>query len=60
MVSADGRYVVFVSRADNLVSNDTNGNPDVFLRDRKTGTTTLVSVNLRGTSPAMASRSIPP
>ncbi len=35
-ISAHGRYVVFTSGASNLVSNDTNGYPDVFLRDRDT------------------------
>ena len=33
-VSADGRYVVFESRAARLVSGDTNQNFDVFVRDR--------------------------
>ena len=44
-VSDDGRYVVFLSSASNLVPNqfDLNGANDVFLRDRLTGTTTLVS-----------------
>src|SRR5262245_53586463 len=32
-ISADGRFVVFVSIADNLVSDDTNGAADIFLRD---------------------------
>lgn len=44
-VSNDGRYVVFVSTSDNLVprQSDTNLLNDVFLRDQKTQTTTLVS-----------------
>ncbi|MCA9956307.1 MAG: PD40 domain-containing protein, partial [Anaerolineales bacterium] len=33
-ISADGRYVVFHSWADNLTPLDTNGWPDVFLHDR--------------------------
>jgi hypothetical protein len=43
--SADGRYVVFVSDATNLVPNqsDANGQNDIFVRDRQTGVTTLVS-----------------
>ncbi|MDX2706604.1 S8 family serine peptidase [Streptomyces sp. PA03-6a] len=41
-VSADGRYVAFQSAAGNLVPGDTDGEPDVFVRDRQTGTTTLV------------------
>ncbi len=32
-VSADGRFVAFVSLADNLVPGDTSGVADVFLRD---------------------------
>jgi Tol biopolymer transport system component len=43
-VSSDGRYVVFVSAATNLVAGDTNGQPDVFVRDRQAQTTRLVSV----------------
>lgn len=42
-VSADGRYVAFLSDASDLVGNDTNNAPDVFLRDLQAGTTTLVS-----------------
>ena len=48
-VSADGRFVVFVSAADNLVTNDSNGALDVFVRDRQLGRTILVSVNSAGT-----------
>jgi Fibronectin type III domain len=47
-VSADGRYVAFQSSADNLVPGDANGMSDVFLRDRLTDTTTLVSVAAAG------------
>jgi hypothetical protein len=43
-VSADGRYVAFVSLATNLVAGDTNGTGDVFVRDRQTGTTVRASV----------------
>jgi hypothetical protein len=42
-LSGDGRYVVFMSYADNLVPGDTNGKPDVFVRDQLNGTTELVS-----------------
>jgi len=42
-ISDDGRYVAFNSLADNLVSYDTNGVADVFVHDRQTGKTTLVS-----------------
>ena len=43
-ISADGRYVVFYSKATNLVPGDTNEDGDVFLRDRRTGKTVRVSV----------------
>jgi TolB protein len=33
-ISADGRFVAFVSAATNLVPGDTNGSADVFLHDR--------------------------
>ncbi|MDP9241086.1 MAG: hypothetical protein M3O55_10715 [Actinomycetota bacterium] len=33
-ISADGRYVPFISTAANLVPGDTNGAQDAFLRDR--------------------------
>ena len=36
-ISADGRYVVFQSGADNLVAGDANGVIDVFRKDLKTG-----------------------
>jgi uncharacterized repeat protein (TIGR01451 family) len=42
-ISADGRFVVFTSTADNLVSDDTNGVEDVFLRDRITSETIRLS-----------------
>ena len=35
-ISADGRYVAFESLATNLVAGDTNGQPDIFVRDRDT------------------------
>lgn len=44
-VAGDGNLVVFTSQADNLVTGDTNGGADVFLRDRIAGTTTRVSVS---------------
>jgi hypothetical protein len=44
-ISADGRFVAFDSGATNLVSGDTNGAWDVFVRDRRTGTTERVSVS---------------
>jgi hypothetical protein len=49
VLSADGRFVAFSSEASDLAANDTNDNFDVFVRDLKTGTTTLASVNSAGT-----------
>ncbi len=36
-ISNDGRFVAFQSYAWNLVANDTNGDADIFVRDRVTG-----------------------
>jgi Tol biopolymer transport system component len=47
-ISADGRYVVFTSDADNLVAGDTNGQEDVFVRDLLLGTTVRASVGPLG------------
>jgi len=58
-VSPDGRFIAYRSAADNLVPNDTNGVPDIFLWDRITGATLLVSANGFGTASAN-SRSLAP
>jgi len=47
-ISPDGRYVAFFSPSTNLVAGDTNAAPDVFLRDRQTGATELVSLASSG------------
>jgi Tol biopolymer transport system component len=47
-ISADGRYVAFVSAATNLVAGDVNGVDDIFLRDTVGGTTTRVSIDSSG------------
>lgn len=44
-VSADGRYVTFLSAGTNLVIGDTNSEADIFVRDTLLGTTTLISVD---------------
>ena len=49
-MTPDGRYVVFVSAADDLVANDTNQIPDVFVRDLQTGTTVLASAGALSTN----------
>jgi Tol biopolymer transport system component len=48
-ISEDGRYVAFESSASNLVTDDSNGQRDVFVHDRLTAATTRVSVALDGT-----------
>jgi Tol biopolymer transport system component len=48
LISSDGRYVVFASKASDLVENDTNQVSDIFVRDRLLGTTLLASQNLQG------------
>ena len=47
-ISADGRRVVFTSKADNLVPGDTNQRYDVFVHDLRSGRTTRVSVTSTG------------
>jgi len=51
-VSRDGHYVVFTSSATDLIAGttDTNGADDVFVRDRFSGTTSLVSATPTGTA----------
>jgi len=48
-MSPDGRYVAFVSDAADLVANDTNGVPDVFVYDTLNATLTLISRHTNGT-----------
>jgi Tol biopolymer transport system component len=47
-ISADGRYVAFVSVASNLVSGDTNNGSDIFVHDRTTGGTERISIDSSG------------
>ncbi|GIU84057.1 MAG: hypothetical protein KatS3mg008_0832 [Acidimicrobiales bacterium] len=47
-VSADGRFVAFFSYASDLVSGDTNGAYDAFVRDLVSRVTRLVSVDQFG------------
>ena len=50
-ISGSGRLVVFASNATNLVGSDTNGRSDIFVRDRKKGTTRRISVRTGGGEP---------
>jgi len=47
-MSADGRFVAFASWSDNLVPDDHNGSPDVFVHDLRTGATWRASVDSNG------------
>ncbi|MDR7277128.1 TolB family protein [Catenuloplanes atrovinosus] len=47
-ISGDGRFVAFDSYAENLVPGDVNGEADVFVYDRLTGTTVLASLTSGG------------
>ena len=47
-VSNDGRYVAFSSISTNLVSNDTEGFADIFLRDTVNNITKRISLNVAG------------
>lgn len=47
-LSTKGQFALFESSASNLVPGDTNGAPDLFLRDLATATTRLISANSNG------------
>jgi Tol biopolymer transport system component len=47
-ISADGRFIAFITGATNLISNDTNGFRDVFVHDVQLGKTVRVSVDSNG------------
>jgi Tol biopolymer transport system component len=53
MMTPDGRYVAFVSAATNLVADDTNRIPDVFVRDLQADLTTLVSAGAKSTNSSL-------
>ena len=50
-ISANGRFVAFMSYAGNIVPNDQNPSRDVFVRDLKTGQAEIVSVSSEGDAP---------
>ena len=47
-ISADGNRIAFPSAATNLVGDDSNGVPDVFVRDVAAGSTVLASRQANG------------
>jgi Tol biopolymer transport system component len=51
-ISANGRWVAFVSDSDNLVQDDTNAAPDTFVHDLTTGETRRVSLATDGSQAA--------
>jgi Tol biopolymer transport system component len=51
VMTPDGRFVAFVSAANNLVPGDTNRIPDVFVRELQTGVTSLISVGAQVGAP---------
>ena len=55
-ISADGRFVAFISTASNLVPGDVGTDPDVFVHDRLTGATTRVTLGIDGAEPNQGSR----
>ena len=59
-MSGDGSVLSFSSRATNLVPSDTNGQGDVFVRDRVAGTTVRISVDNSGNPSAEDSNSVKP
>jgi hypothetical protein len=60
VMTPDGTCVAFISAASNLVAGDTNGIPDVFVRDLITQTTWLVSAGATGANAIMDTPLITP
>ena len=59
-LSSDGMHVAFESFADDLVAVDTNPLSDMFVHNRLTGATTLVSVDSAGVQDPIPSSSSSP
>ncbi|MEM7468646.1 MAG: PKD domain-containing protein [Pseudomonadota bacterium] len=47
-ITPNGRWLVFASLAENIVTDDTNGAADIFVLDRETGKVVRVSVHTDG------------
>jgi len=58
-ISPDGRFVVFRSTSTNLVAGITNGLPNLFVYDRFSGATSLLSADMGEAGPSN-NRSLPP
>ncbi len=55
-LSPDGRFVAFMSRATNLDPLDTDAAEDIYVRDRRNGTTRLASVDANGIKGSVSTR----
>jgi len=53
-ISADGRYITFMTTASNIVADDMPGTGDIFVFDRETGTSSLLTPNLDGSASGSA------
>ncbi len=58
-VSADGRFIAYRSEASDIMSGDTNAQPDIFLFDLQAGRNSLLSVGQFG-GPFPNNRSLAP
>ena len=58
VISDDGRFIAYHSESSNLVPNDTNSTPDVFLYDRLLGITRRVSLSIIGSQGNGPSRDV--
>jgi hypothetical protein len=60
LLSADGRWIVFISGANNLVPFDTNQSDDIFLKNTVTGTIERVNLGVGGSQAPIGSNSDDP
>lgn len=59
LLSSDGRFVIFSSKASNLIAGDTNLFTDIYVRDLVTSKTILVSTSRAGLNPENSVSSCP-
>jgi Tol biopolymer transport system component len=50
-ISSDGRYIAFASEAKNIADNPGTGGRQIYVRDRKTGQTKIISLPLNVSVP---------
>jgi len=58
-VSANGRFVAFLSNATNLTTNSLSGGYHLYLRDMQAGTTLLVDADTNGVTAGVAPTAFP-